>query len=313
MIYNTETNYRGLSYWVFVALEAHMLIHAGSMINCWGKCSFTSSDVLICLHICSFCVVIKQKHWITFQFHWWGSSAVIFRALRVFHFDRGTSPEPFDAKILKMQRMHRGLKAIIKGWYWFVKGNMQAVCRVILNVGNVKFYLYWQRHFWYGDISASTSVHLLPSVVQLSPASVLCVFCVLSLLQSRERQDRARPRDGGDAYQCLCVWVWGCVLPLPWRRHYHRRTSLWSHPLQNLNACGRTLVEGADSLSKWIQIILKVSICNRGYKNTEKADENCYNSVLTWTLATFIDFKMKTNNVPVCSLLRPVMSSTWQM
>lgn len=152
---------------------------------------------------------------------------------------------------------------------------------------------------------------LLIFFLQPSPASVLCVFCVLSLLQSRERQDRARPRDGGDAYQCLCVWVWGCVLPLPWRRHYHRRTSLWSHPLQNLNACGRTLVEGADSLSKWLQIILKVSICNRGYKNTEKADENCYNSVLTWTLATFIDFKMKTNNVPVCSLLRPVMSSTW--
>lgn len=188
----------------------------------------------MCLFVYIFAVfvAIKQKLWITFQFHWWGSSAAIFRALRVFHFDRGTSPEP---------------------------------------------------------------------------------FCVLSLLWSRERQDRARPRDGGDAYQRLCVWVWGCVLPLPWRRHYHRRTSLWSHHLQNFNMCGRTLVEGADSLSKWLQIILKVSICNRGYKNTEKADENCYNSVLTRTLATFIGFKMKTNNVPVCSLSRPVMSSMWQM
>lgn len=40
---------------VFVALEADILIHTGSVIKCWGKCSFTSSDVLICLHICSFC------------------------------------------------------------------------------------------------------------------------------------------------------------------------------------------------------------------------------------------------------------------
>lgn len=123
----------------------------------------------MCLFVYIFAVfvVIKQKHWITFQFHWWGSSAVIFRALRVFHFDRGTSPEPFDAKILKMQRMHQGLRAVIKGWYWFVKGNMQAVCRVILNVGNVKFYLYGQRHFWYGDIS-------------------VCFLCSLTASEQRE-------------------------------------------------------------------------------------------------------------------------------
>lgn len=297
MIYNTET---GLSYWVFVAPEAPVLIHAGSMINCWGKCSFTSSDVLICLHICSFCGD-KTKALDNL-------SVSLVRQLRC-------DLQSVTCLSLRQRDVTRTVqcknsedaayapRTFIKGWYWFVKGNMQAVCRVILNVENVKFYLYGQRHFWYGDIS----------VVQLSPASVLCVFCVLSLLWSRERQDRARPRDGGDAYQRLCVWVWGCVLPLPWRRHYHRRTSLWSHPLQNFNVCGRTLVEGADSLSKWLQIILKVSICNRGYKNTEKADENCYNSVLTRTLATFIGFKMKTNNVPVCSLLRPVMSSTWQM
>lgn len=140
----------------------------------------------MCLFVYIFAVfvVIKQKHWITFQFHWWGSSAVIFRALRVFHFDRGTSPEPFDAKILKMPRMHRGLKAVIKGWYWFVKGNMQAVCRVILNVGNVKFYLYWQRHFWYGDISASTSAHLLPSAI--SSQRPLCFLCSLTASEQRE-------------------------------------------------------------------------------------------------------------------------------
>lgn len=140
----------------------------------------------MCLFVYIFAVfvVIKQKHWITFQFHWWGSSAVIFRALRVFHFDRGTSPGPFDAKILKMPRMHQGLKAVIKGWYWFVKGNMQAVCRVILNVGNVKFYLYWQQHFWYGDISASTSAHLLPSAI--SSQRPLCFLCSLTASEQRE-------------------------------------------------------------------------------------------------------------------------------
>lgn len=163
----------------------------------------------MCLFVYIFAVfvVIKQKHWITFQFHWWGSSAVIFRALRVFHFDRGTSPEPFDAKILKMQRMHRGLKANIKGWYWFVKGNMQAVCRVILNVGNVKFYLYWQRHFWYGDISASTSAHLLPSAISSQrPLCFLFSHCF------RAERDRTEPGRGMEVMLIsVCVCGFGVV------------------------------------------------------------------------------------------------------
>lgn len=164
----------------------------------------------MCLFVYIFAVfvVIKQKHWITFQFHWWGSSAVIFRPLRVFHFDRGTSPEPFDAKILKMQRMHRGLKANIKGWYWFVKGNMQAVCRVILNVGECEilpvltttFLIWW--HLCFHLCSSSSFSHLQPA------SSVFSVFSHCF----RAERDRTEPGRGMEVMLIsVCVCGFGVV------------------------------------------------------------------------------------------------------